>query len=548
MTQAQALNILKMGESVFLTGCAGSGKTYVLNKYISYLRKNNIPVGITASTGIAATHLNGTTIHSWSGMGVADKLLNSQIKKLLTKKYLRDHFLNNVLIIDEVSMLHAGQLDMINRIAQAFRQNIQPFGGMQIILCGDFFQLPPISRDNKSSDFIFASDIWSKMNLRICYLHEQHRQDDLVFLNMLNQIRAGAGETVWKLLNDKIKVCIADETGKVTKLYTHNIDVDAINHGELNKISGNHREYPAEYHGNPNLVEFLKRSCLAMENLRIKIGASVMFIKNNFELGVVNGTVGKVVSYDDDGFPIIKITNGQKIPARPDVWVISENESVLAQIRQVPLRLAWAITVHKSQGMSLDSAEIDLSKSFQPGMGYVALSRVRNLAGLNLRGINEMALRVEPQILIFDKTLQDASVGVVNSLNKLTDDDILDRQEDFIMKYSDKSGKKIKKIKKESGKSLTLKMVKEKMILQDIAKKQNLKLETIINHLDKLQMDGQNLDLDYLKQSIKNFNKMASTFEKCGMEKLKPVYEKLKEKYSYDELKLVRVVLLANLV
>ena len=545
MKQSQVLNILKMGEPVFLTGRAGSGKTYVLNQYIQYLRKKNIPVGITASTGIAATHLNGTTIHSWSGIGVADKLSKADIKKLLTKKYLRDHYLyTSVLIIDEISMLHAHQLDMINHLAQIFRKDLRPFGGMQIVLCGDFFQLPPVSQDNLSNNFVFDSKIWQDMKLRICYLQEQHRQDDPDFLNILNQIRSGqVNQNGFQLLNNRINAEINSEL-KITKLYTHNIDVNSINLTELSKIPGEYQEYEMQDKGNRNLVEILKRSCLAPEILQLKIGASVMFVKNNFEMGVVNGTLGKVIGFDDFNYPIVRIKSGQEICVEPDIWIIEEKNKILAQIKQIPLRLAWAITVHKSQGMSLDFAEIDLTKSFQPGMGYVALSRVRSLAGLKLIGFNQMALQVNSDILLFDKSLQNISKRTVELLSELSSQKLISRQEKFVVENIDKTPKKITK---KFNKIKTLELIQQKISLEEIAKEQNLKSTTIFRHLEKMILqENIKLNLEYLKPEKKKYNEIKSAFEKCGTEKLKPVFDELNEKYDYDDLRLVRLILISQ--
>ena len=155
MRQSEALQILKMGHNAFVTGAAGSGKTHLLNEYIRYLREQNVNIGITASTGIAATHMGGVTIHAWSGLGIKDTLSSHDIAKMEEKSYLWKRFENtNVLIVDEISMLHHFRLDLVNKIAQSFKKNIQPFGGMQVILCGDFFQLPPITRaGEKNAEF-----------------------------------------------------------------------------------------------------------------------------------------------------------------------------------------------------------------------------------------------------------------------------------------------------------------------------------------------------------------------------------------------------------
>jgi ATP-dependent exoDNAse (exonuclease V) alpha subunit len=542
MKQKQALKILKMGRNVFLTGRAGAGKTYVLNKYIEYLKKNDIPVAITASTGIAATHLSGSTIHSWSGMGIKNKIDKKDIDSLLKKTYLKKHYLEtSVLIIDEVSMLHAHQLDIVNQLCQIFRKDLRPFGGMQIVLSGDFFQLPPVAKYGEESKFVIESDIWQNMNLSVCYLDEQFRQDDVHFITILNEIRSGKVSTGSRdLLIQKVKENF-DFQIQPTKLYTHNVDVDVLNLIELDKIKNESKSYKMTHTGRKGMVESLKKSCLAPESLILKIGAKVMFVKNNFETGVVNGTLGEVIGFDKaSDYPQVKIKTGEIILVKPDTWVIDEFGKTLAEIRQFPLRLAWAITIHKSQGMSLDLAEIDLSKAFTPGMGYVALSRIRNLKGLNLKGLNSMALQVNSQILIFDKDLQLASINNFKLLEKISKPEIEERQNEFV--HNNLNIDIFRKIeKKRSNRLETWNLLKQKLSLKEIIKKEGLKEGTILNHIEKLIDEGVQIDIKYLMPRKSVYQKIEKGFNECGLEKLKPVYKYLEEEYSYDDLKLVRL-------
>ncbi len=546
MTQTQVLDILKMGENVFLTGHAGAGKTFVLNTYIKYLKENNIPVAVTASTGIAATHLGGTTIHSWSGIGIQNKLSETDIKKLLKKAYLKNHYLTtSVLIIDEVSMLSAAQLDLVNQLCQIFRQDLRPFGGLQVVLSGDFFQLPPISSDKQPTNFITAAKVWPEMNLRVCYLTQQFRQEDTSFINILNEIRSGqVSSSSQQLLMDKINQDL-EFTFEPTKLYTHNIDVDSINLIELAKIKQPSKTYLMTVTGHKQIIESLIKSCLAPEKLVLKLGAKVMFVKNNFAQGIVNGTLGEVIGFDKfSDYPQVKITSGRIISVKPESWSIDENGKILAEISQFPLRLAWAITVHKSQGMSLDFAEIDLSKAFVPGMGYVALSRVRSLVGLKLIGFNQTALQVNPQILALDKILQTSSSNNLKFLKKISSQELHQRQQDFIKQHTLET--EIIKLKphKKPNHLKTLELIQQELTLAQIAEIQNLKINTIINHLEKLITNNTPLELDYLMPAKQDYQIIVKSFTKCGLKKLKPVFEDLAEKYSYDVLKLVRLYLL----
>jgi len=399
MTQSQALKILKSGCNVFLTGSAGTGKTFLLNKFISYLKKKKIWVGITASTGIAATHIGGRTIHSWSGMGMKQEMDEKAIKKLIKNEKLNDRIKRpRVLIIDEISMLDANRLDLVDKICKAVRGNSLPFGGLQIIICGDFFQLPPVDRERKAK-FAYESLVWQNSDIRVCYLEKQYRQNDFKFVEILNKIRNNeAGQEELDYLKKRLYKSI-DCSITPTKLYTHNVDVDAINNYELFRIPGEEKVYYMTSRGSKELVIFLKKSCMAPEELKLKVGAVVMFVKNNFDAGYVNGTIGKIIDFEDNGYPVVETKLGNRIIASSTSWNIEENDEIIASIAQFPLRLAWAVTIHKSQGMNLDVAEIDLSKAFELGRGYVALSRVRTLNGIRLMGINEFSLKVNQTIV-----------------------------------------------------------------------------------------------------------------------------------------------------
>ncbi|MBU4536560.1 AAA family ATPase [Patescibacteria group bacterium] len=537
MKQSEALKILKMGQNVFLTGPAGSGKTYLLNQYINFLKSKSVPVGVTASTGIAATHMNGTTIHSWSGLGIKDSLSALDVESLLEKAYLKRRFkYAQVLIIDEISMLHSYQLDAIDIICRAFKHNDEPFGGMQIILCGDFFQLPPINRMGGETNFAYKSNIWTNMNLNICYLEEQYRQEsEDSLLKILNQIRDNeVGQQTWDLL--KTRQQYEEFKFTPTKLYTHNADVDTLNFQELSKIDSYPSIYRMKDTGARKLVDSLKKSCLAHQELHLKKGAVVMFIKNNFEKGYVNGTLGIVIDFNE-GKPVVETYSGKEILVEDESWHIEEDGKQKARITQIPLRLAWAITIHKSQGMSLDMAEIDLSKSFVAGMGYVALSRVRSLDGLYLKGINNTALTVNDEILEFDLELKKESERAVFRLK--SEPRANEIQEEFIetSAVEDYVEEKI------STYDITKEMIAKEMMLEDIALERNLTVSTIVNHLEKLAEEkGEGrVNFDYIKDDVENFDIILKAWKKIGGNKLAPIKKALPDEISWEEIKLVKL-------
>jgi ATP-dependent DNA helicase PIF1 len=409
MIQAQALDILLSGRSAFLTGPPGAGKTYVLNEFVRRARYHRRRVAVTASTGIAATHVGGMTIHRWSGLGAREKLTAKAAKHLLRNEGLRRRYREtDVLVIDEVSMLHGSRLNLLNEACQLFRSNRAPFGGLQIVLAGDLFQLPPVTRAGEVPDFVHVSAAWAAFDPGVCYLTEQHRQEDDSLLEVLQAMR---GQTIRQSHIDALQSRIGDEPSADTpllQLCTHNRHADEVNQRHLAVLTGKSRTYGTVTRGQSSDVGQLAQGVLAPETLELKADAEVMFVVNNPGAGYANGTRGRVVGFRRD-LPRVRLTTGKTITVEPHRWVLTEDGRERAQIMQLPLRLGWAITIHKSQGMSLDAAVIDLRQCFTPGMGYVGLSRVRSLDGVYLTGINRMALQMHPDIVAVDQALREAS-------------------------------------------------------------------------------------------------------------------------------------------
>ncbi|MHB8792560.1 MAG: ATP-dependent DNA helicase [Thermoleophilia bacterium] len=450
MDQDQALALMKTGASVFLTGEPGSGKTHTVNRYVKYLRGAGVSPAITASTGIAATHIGGTTVHSWSGIGIRKELSSKELKNFFRRhghrKRLRE---TGVLIIDEISMLDAATLDLVSTVCKRANNSAWPFGGMQVILVGDFFQLPPVSRAGEPAEFAFRSPAWAELDPRVLYLTEQHRQEDADFLSLLQAIRAGAFEETHfeRLKSRRVGGGQVSSGGGgahpgsdhgaipdgVTKLFCHNANVDAVNSRELARLPGEESHFQMTSWGEAARVEKLRSSCTSPETLTLKAGALVMFTRNDFEAGYVNGTLGKVTGFDaDDGLPLVRTAAGKSFKAEPHDWSIENNDEVVATVTQVPLRLAWAITVHKSQGMSLDAAVIDLSRVFECGQGYVALSRVRSLSGLHLLGMNPRAMMVHPEVAEADTEFRACSERLAELLARTPQAELKEQWERFI--------------------------------------------------------------------------------------------------------------------
>ncbi len=420
MRQDIALEIMLLGESVLLTGPAGAGKTFVLNQFIRLAKGAGKHVSVTATTGLAATHLGGTTIHSWSGIGIGDELPHGFVDHMAKgRREIIEK--TDVLIIDEISMLHDFRLDMVDEVCRLVRRKDEPFGGIQVIMSGDFFQLPPINRgDSRAGGFVVGSRVWQELDPVICYLEEQHRQDDEQLLDILNALRAGElrrhhAETLLE------RVEVVPEEGEVmTELHTVNVDVDRLNDQKLDDLGGDELFYTQTTTGSESYVENLQRSVLAPATLRLKKSALVMAVKNSLERKYANGSQGVVIDFEPGTeYPVVEFKSGKVVTMQPDTWELRDGDKKRASITQIPLRLAWAITVHKSQGMTLDAARIDLRKAFVEGMGYVALSRVKNLHSLYLSGINRMALQVSAVAQEIDIMLRDKAMQATKRFNYL---------------------------------------------------------------------------------------------------------------------------------
>jgi hypothetical protein len=565
MKQITALNLLKSGQNIFITGSAGTGKTYLLNQYIEYLKERQIYPTIVAPTGIAASHLKGQTIHSFFALGIRDTVVdNGYVEFLLEKSYLKSRFKKlKVLIIDEVSMVSPEIFASMDKVLRAFKNSPEPFGGVQVVISGDFFQLPPVSREFKEKRFAWQSPVWKSLDLKSCYLQEKFRQSDERLIEILDDIRTGSvSEKSRKMLDSRyMKELNGDFTP--TKLYTHNIDVDRINLEELHKLEGKPQLFKYTSKGSAKNIEKIFKTALVLEELTLKKDAVVIFIKNNPEKGYVNGTTGVVVDFEVD-IPIVKISTGQKIRVIAEDWTI-ENEAgeSIATVSQIPLRLAWAITIHKSQGMTLDAAEIDLSKTFEVGQGYVALSRIKSIDGLRLMGLNDMALLVDPLTLRIDEPIKKASQKASDEIASYSEDELEKRHMNYIKGLGGLTNflqieeeKKLLRLGKTAKmKNDTPTHMKTKALIEScetikqIAKTRGVTEGTIMNHLATLKKEEPNIDLSKYRptgEHIKSIEdvvvklereKNEENFSDDGRLRLKPIFEALSGEVSYDKIR-----------
>lgn len=395
--QHSVIEAFKSGKNIFVTGGAGSGKSYLLN----FLKRNygHLGLEITASTGIAAVNIGGATIHSWAGIGLANLPIDQIVGNILSGKFSRIRRRirqAKALAIDEISMISAEVFEILDQVFRRIRENNAPMGGIQLLLFGDFLQLPPVNRGG-DFNFCFNSQAWQNLNLETFELAEIFRQSDEKFIKILNNLRFGKlDESDREVLESRLNIHDDNQAIRPTILTTHNAKVEKINSEELKKIPREEISHEAQYFGQPDKVEFLKKNCLAAPTLRLKVGAQVMMIKNTYQKeGIINGSLGIIRSFSTKkSYPVVEFANGKILTIAPEEWLIErydeEKKLVVtdAGTSQVPLILAWAMTIHKAQGLTLDKISCDLSDVFSPGQAYVALSRARSLEGIFIESIN----------------------------------------------------------------------------------------------------------------------------------------------------------------
>ncbi len=568
MLQSLALSILQTGANVFLTGEPGSGKTHTVNTYVRWLREHGVEPAITASTGIAATHIGGMTIHAWTGIGVKRHLSEHDLDEITSRERLvKRAQAAKVLIIDEISMIDARTLSMAEQAIRALKRSEKPWGGMQVLFVGDFFQLPPVttkdemqvpeqdvisfdgepvSKKARSTLFSFMSGAWAAANPIVCYLSEQHRQDDATLLDLLSAIRKGRVSDEHHDILQARATTPDDIPEHAARLYSHNADVDRENDARLTSISEMAHTYVMHTTGSPHLVEALKRGCLSPESLTLKVGARIMFTKNAPDGSYANGTLGEITELTDHG-PAVRTYAGRTILAQPAEWSITDGGKVLARITQIPLRLAWAVTVHKSQGLTLDSAAIDLSHAFEYGQGYVALSRVRSVSGLHLLGYNEQALRVHPDISAQDTSFKLNSAAARKRFETMNHKEHAEFSKMFITAIGGdpRGGVLYEPTPRTDTYAATNVLLKAGKSLNEIATERSLKPATIIAHLEHLKQTDQikASDCAHLisKKELKALAPIITVIKKKKLTALTPIFQALKGERSFEDIRLARL-------
>jgi len=410
--QETVLNMVKEKKNIFITGPGGTGKTFLINKIVNDMESLGKKVAVTSLTGLSALLIGekARTIHSWSGLGIGNRSALSYfefIRKCLPKK--REAWRStDILIIDEISMMSDEFFEKLDEVGRLMRwKHDLPFGGMQILCFGDFFQLPPIN-----TKFVFESPKWNETVDCVVFLNTVYRQTDPIFQNLLNEIRLGRiSDETDKLLKSRLDLDFSKEEIQPTKIFTRKAMVEEVNKSALDKIEGETFTYKLVTKGKVN-SEAIENALTKMDHnapyvseLSLKVGAQVMLTVNtDIESGLVNGKLGIVCECNFDS--VLVRFKGNKYPTliRYHNWVLEDYESVYRS--QIPLVLSYAITTHKAQGATLDSAYIDIGLSvFEYGQAYVALSRVKSLDSLYLHSYNKRAIRAHPKVVEYYESL-----------------------------------------------------------------------------------------------------------------------------------------------
>lgn len=417
--QAFALDLVKRGKNVFITGVAGTGKSFTIGRIVEWAEKNGKTIDVTASTGLAAFLLSGpcgkycSTFHSWASIGLGKGRADKLARTVMAKVDVCDHLKKvDIVVVDEISMMNAEYMAKVDIVMKTVRKNMRaPFGGIQVVFCGDFGQLPPVRRDGAPLVYLFQHALWKETIDHCVLLHKVYRQEQEQFVDILSRVRDG------EMTEDDMEVL--RNTGPVeevngvrpTVLYSRNRDVDYMNHLELSRLPGESKVYRSkDIFKHPKLnQDFIKKKFSLPEALELKPGAQVMLLINYMPgAGLVNGSRGVVTELGTSrDFVRVMFANGQDVVVERHAQEVRDEKNVLlASRQQFPLRLAWSITIHKSQGSSIDRLIANMDGTFEKGQAYVALSRARSLEGLQVVGLEWHHIKTSEDVKEFMKNVK----------------------------------------------------------------------------------------------------------------------------------------------
>ncbi|MBU0458964.1 AAA family ATPase [Patescibacteria group bacterium] len=539
--QSKALHLLCGKENVFLTGAAGTGKSFLLQQYLHGKSRKEYPV--LASTGAAAVIVEGRTFHSFFGLGILEGGRAATVERALRSGPLHKRIQQaECIVVDEVSMLSGETIATAQEIAQCVRESLEPWGGLRMIVVGDFAQLPPVQTEQRDKDWAFLHPAWEQSQFRSVFLQTSVRTNEPNLLKILRSVREG-------MVTEEVRMFFAsrmaqsDPTFTGTRLFPHRVSADRYNMQRLQILPGESRSFETSYAGRSQYVDRLKKQCPIPEVLHLKIGALVMLRKNamSFPYSYVNGSLGIVKEMNNE-FLSVSLLNGENIElSREEFTLLDGNGSVRARAENFPVTLAWATTIHKAQGASIDRLMVSMSGLWESGHAYVALSRARSEEGLFIEAWDEKSIFVEYAVQEFYKSVQSewdylsASLPNEPPMNPIP---TLKNQNEQLRGRKRKSNI--------PNHIQTEELIKERHSIKDIATKLGWKEGTIINHIERLILEGHTPDIAYLHPPTGSFMEIKKYFDVHGTEKLKPIHDELEGKYSYDEIRLARVFVLLH--
>lgn len=421
--QSACIEAVLRGESIFITGPGGTGKSYILDALYREFKGLGKTMSITAMTGCAALLIgaHAKTLHSWAGIGLGREPLSHILSAIHKNGRKKNNWKKtDCLVIDEVSMMTPALLSLLDDVGKSVRKcYTKPFGGLQVVFVGDFYQLPPVCKTGEKMAFAFESPVWKAVVEKTYALTIIHRQRDPVFQKVLDEARRGElSEESYQILVERKAAKWKGNAIRPTMLFTRNDDINTINQSYLDRLPGEAIVFEATTEAPPRVnpedvayqVQRLDKDAPYEPTLRLKVGAQVMLLAQQYEErgdkkepihGLVNGSRGVVTEFTPCNNPVVKFMNGKTLIMKEHTWSSDETENAVKR-KQLPLRLAYALTIHKAQGASLDSALIDVgSATFEYGQAYVALSRVRSLDALYIHDIEKVAFRVHPAVKEF---------------------------------------------------------------------------------------------------------------------------------------------------
>jgi ATP-dependent DNA helicase PIF1 len=532
--QQSALDILTREGNVFLTGAAGTGKSFLLEQYLKGKPSEAFPV--VASTGAAAVLIGGRTFHSFFGLGIMEGGIEATIARAMKSRKLIQRLQRACcVVIDEVSMLSGNTLSAAEQISRKLRNINAPWGGLRIIAVGDFAQLPPVTPGAMQKDWAFMHDVWEESAFHPALLSTVMRTQDTEFLDILNYVRAGTvNDEVRDFLNSRMENASLQTEG--TRLYPHRAKADEYNLRRLHSIPGNIRSFETQYVGDERVLESAKRVVPIPDVLQIKEGALVMMRKNDVSEDrlYVNGTLGHVRSITEDVL-YVQLLSGENIELEKEKFSCLDGDgNELMAAWNFPVTLAWATTIHKAQGASLDRMIVDLAALWEPGQAYVALSRVRSTEGLYIERWTPGSIKAEPLVTDF----YNGMVGQTFTMRPLYTPHIAapadSRKEAESEGVREKRGKEIRE------------MIANQMSLDEMSEASGIKTDRVIMYMEDFLEQGIPLELGYLISGIPEASRIREAFEECGATRLKPVFDALQEEVPYTTIRLVRCALMSE--